>query len=246
VNGKGYGSQLHRALKSPLTPLQKALQRLEKGQVIISYFEGKTKVYQFNPAFPLLYELEQMLKKAYTLLPSPKKRELYLAKEDRKGSAFIHEKAPYILKSFWELLNKITSLTFHAKTKSKDEKGWNGRGQGEVALVKERSHILLFQEKGQWQNAQGEEVSFSNVFRWTLDQKAGVIALEHLRRGADHPVFLFHLAPTGKHALASVDSHLCEGDTYFGQIRFTDDTLHLNWRVIGPVKNEEIDYYYSL
>ena len=94
-------------------------------------------------------------------------------------------------------------------------------------------------------SSKDKKFEFSNVFRWTLDRSAGVISLEHLRRGADHPVFLFHLAPSSKHSLSSVDSHLCEGDAYFGQVHFDRYSLRLNWRVIGPKKNEEIDYYYS-
>lgn len=73
VNGKCYGSQLHKALKTSLTPLQKALSRLEKGGVIMSAYEGKTRMYQFNPSFPLLNELEPLLKKAYTLYSLLKK-----------------------------------------------------------------------------------------------------------------------------------------------------------------------------
>src|SRR5437868_15389637 len=80
VNGKCYGTQLHRSLETPLTPLQNALNRLEKGGLIISYYEGKTRLYQFNPAYPLIGELEYMLKKAYTLLPANKKKEYYLSK----------------------------------------------------------------------------------------------------------------------------------------------------------------------
>ena len=54
VNGKCYGTQLHKTLKTPLTPIQKALERLEKGGILMSYYEGKTRVYQFDPAYPLL------------------------------------------------------------------------------------------------------------------------------------------------------------------------------------------------
>src|SRR4029077_659265 len=112
-------------------------------------------------------------------------------------------------------------------------------------VTKKEDHTLIFHEKGIWQDKEGTEVNFSNVFRWTFDRHAKVIALEHLRRGPDHPVFLFYLAPSGNHSLSSVDSHLCGGDTYFGQIHFDRYSLRLNWRVIGPKKNEEIDYYYS-
>lgn len=239
VNSKCYGTQLHRCLKKPLTPLQKALDRLERGGMIISHYEGKTRIYQFDPGYPLINELEQLLKKTYTLLPAQKKKEYYVIKEFSSAE----ENKGKILFAFWEKLKSVTKLTFHAKTKSK-EGGWNGKGQGEVVQTKESSHILIFTEKGSWQDKEGREMSFSNSFRWTLDPRACVISLEHLRRGIDHPVFLFHLAPSDKQTLSSVDSHLCEGDTYFGQIRFDEKYFRLNWRVIGPRKNEEIDYYY--
>ena len=67
--------------KHPLTPHQKALLRLEKGGVIISFCEGKTRLYRFNPAFPLFHELELLLKKAYHLLPAQEKKGYYVAKE---------------------------------------------------------------------------------------------------------------------------------------------------------------------
>ena len=82
VNGKCYGTQLHRSLNTPLTPLQKALNRLEKGGLISSYYEGKTRLYQFNPGYPLLNELELLLKKAYTLLPADNKKAYYVIKEN--------------------------------------------------------------------------------------------------------------------------------------------------------------------
>lgn len=245
VNGRCYGTQLHRSLNTALTPLQKALHRLEKGGLITSYYEGKTRLYRFHPGFPLMHELEQLLKKAYTILPAHEKKDYYIAKEDHLMQSGTQENKIEILLMFWKRLMSIKQLTFSAKTKSKEESGWSGNGKGDVFIVKKESHVVLFNEKGAWQTKEGTEVCFSNVFRWTLDRSAGVISLEHLRRGVDHPVFLFHLAPSGKNSLSSVDSHLCEGDVYFGQIHFDQYSLRLNWRVIGPKKNEEIDYYYS-
>lgn len=244
VNGRCYGTQLHRFLCTPLTPLQKALLRLEKGGIILSYYEGKTRLYQFNPAYPLLPELEQLLKKAYTLLPPQEKKNYYVSKEEKAN--FNHqENKIHILFDFWKRLNTITQLTFHAKSKSKEEQGWHGKGKGEVTLTKEGDNILIFHEKGYWQGKQGQEMNFTNIFRWTLDRYAGIISLEHLRRGFENPVLLLHLAPANKHLLSSIDSHLCEGDTYFGQIHFDPHSIRLNWRVIGPRKNEEMDYFYS-
>ncbi len=168
-----------------------------------------------------------------------------VAEEDQKTSSAYQESKIETLLAFWDTLTRITQLTFHAKTQSKEEKGWNGKGQGEVLITKECPHTLLFSEKGTWHGKQSGEVSFSNIFRWTLNRNRGLISLEHLRRGPDNPVFLFHLAPIGKHSLASVDPHLCKRDRYFAQIHFDSHGLHLHWRIIGPKKNEKINYYYS-
>src|SRR5688572_16024855 len=78
VNGKCYGTQLHRCLQTALTPIQKALNRLEKGGIISSYYEGKTRLYRFNPTYPFIHELEQLLKKAFTLLPANTKKSYYV------------------------------------------------------------------------------------------------------------------------------------------------------------------------
>ncbi len=243
VNGKTYGTQLHRSLKTPLTPIQKALLKLEKGGLITSYYEGKTRLYQFNPAFPLLNELEQLLKKAYTLLPAHEKKLYYVTKENPSVRLTTPVNRIQVLLAFWDKLASVQQLSCQAKTNSKDTHGWIGKG--DVSLSKEGSNVLLFTEKGSWTDKQSNEMGFTNVFRWTFDRHAGIISLEHLRHGPEHPVFLFHLTPSGTHSLKSVDSHLCGGDVYLGQIHFNQHALHLSWRVIGPKKNEELDYYYS-
>jgi hypothetical protein len=243
VNGKCYGTQLHRLLKTPLTPIQKALERLENGGIILSHFEGKTRLYRFDPAFPVLGELEQLLKKTYTLLSPQEKKLYYMARE--YGTPPLKEvNRPRVLLAFWEKLKTIRKVAFHARTQSKEAHGWDGKGKGEVVVMVEGPNCLIFKEKGSWEGKMGKEIGFSNVFRWTLDKEMSLISLDHLRRGWSNPVFLFHLAPTGQRLLSSIDSHLCEGDAYFGRMHFDNQSLRLSWRVIGPRKNEELDYYY--
>lgn len=240
VNGKCYGAQLKRLLHSPLTPIQKALLRLENGGIILSHYEGKTRLYQFNPAYPLLHELELLLKKAYALLPIQEKKQyayVTLGKATHKERPLLH--------AVWKRLCKVKQLTFHATSKSSDEGGWNGKGKGQVQVTKVNDNVLIFQEKGFWQDRNGQDIAFHNSFRWTLDAIGHTISLEHLRHGIDHPVFLFHLVPSTNQSLASLDSHLCEKDAYFGQIFCDRHTLRLHWRVIGPKKNEEIATYYT-
>ncbi len=69
VNKKCYPSQLKKVFQSPLYSFQKALARLEKGGVIVSHREGKTLIYEFNPRYPFLAELEAFLQKAYSFFP---------------------------------------------------------------------------------------------------------------------------------------------------------------------------------
>lgn len=245
VHGQCYGTQLHRLLDSPLTPIQKALNRLEKGGIILSYYAGKTRLYQFNPSYPLLEELQELLKKAYTLLPAKDKLKYSSVRQQVDLGSMSFKQRKEILNSVWKRLSEVKELSFIATTQSKEQTGWNGKGKGEVLVTDEGKNVLVFQEKGGWQDRNGKTIDFTNIFRWTLNNEMGSIALEHLRRGVNHPVFLFHLAPSGTHSLSSIDSHLCGGDVYFGQVSLDRHHLRLNWRVIGPKKNEEIDYYYT-
>ncbi len=243
VNGKCYGTQIHRLLNIPLTPIQKILRRLENGGIILSEYAGKTKIFRFNPGFPLINELEQLLKKAYTFLSAQEKKAFYVAEE--ASIAKPPESKVHILLDFWEKLSSVKHLTFNATSKSSQQKGWNGKGTGQVIVTKGPLQTLIFTEKGIWKGKVGPDVNFSNTFRWTLDRAAGVISLEHLRRGIDHPVFLFHLVPYSKCSLSSIHPHLCDGDAYFGQVDFDQYGLRLNWRIIVPKKNEFIEYFFS-
>ncbi|MCB1110778.1 MAG: winged helix-turn-helix transcriptional regulator [Chlamydiia bacterium] len=244
ANGKCYGTQLHRILDLPLTPIQKTLRRLENGGLIMSHFEGKTRVYQFNPGFPLMKELEQLLQKSYTLLPAQSRKALYNSDDSPYSPQGRSDNKLRTLLNVWEKLSHVRNLTFNANSKGHQEQEWNGRGTGQVIVTKSSHTSLIYHEKGIWKGRTGPDVNFSNVFRWTLDQTAGILSLEHLRRGPDHPVFLFHLIPISQNALSSIHSHLSEDDTYFGDLHSDQYSLRLSWRVIGPKKNETIEYLY--
>lgn len=252
LNGRCYGSQLAQRLDTPLTPLQHSLQKLEKSGVLRCHYEGKTRYFEFNPNFTLLLELESLLKKAYTLLPACEKKLYYsptfpIRPSPRKPIAGPHTlSSQKTLQSFWEKLVSIQTMCFSAKSKSMGQiTGWNGIGKGVVEVKFEEETVLIFKERGSWISEEKKEHDFSNVFRWTLQLQQGVITLEHLRFGAQHPVFLFSLIPVDANTLESIDSHVCNDDSYFGQIRCDKHFIQFNWRVIGPKKNEEIDYLYT-
>lgn len=149
-----------------------------------------------------------------------------------------------ILLALWQQLQDVTTLTSYVKTgfKQDGERMYIGRAQ--VVIDKTCANTLIFNETGFWEDEHGAHVYFSNVLRWTLDVQALVISLEHLRRGPKAPVFLFYLTPSTKHSLVSVNPYLCGEDTYCGQLHFDHQGLRLNWRVIGPKKNDEIHCCY--
>lgn len=77
VNKKCYPSQLKEIFQKPLYSFQKAFSRLEKGGILVSYKEGKTLLYEFNPRYPFLEELKIFLQKAYGFFPEEIREKYY-------------------------------------------------------------------------------------------------------------------------------------------------------------------------
>lgn len=239
VNEKCYGVQLQNLLKVPLTPIQNALKRLEKRGVLKSSYEGKVRMYRFDPLYPLRWELEAFLKKAYLLLSSEEKRKYcFIHKKDVRPIQEKHREK-YLLQ-FWERLLKVKNLSLQVKTCQAGEKV--GKAKVEISLT--TPSVLLFEERGHWYKNQKADTGFRNTFRWSLDSKSSLITLDHLRYGVKYPVFLFHLTAVSSLRLESVGAHLCKEDTYLGNITWNSDQILFHWRVIGPKKNDELTYCY--
>jgi predicted transcriptional regulator len=77
VNQKCYASELKKCLELPIFGIQNALNRLEKHGVIVSIKVGKTRVYHWNPRYPLLTEFQRFIAKAYSYLPVELKGKCY-------------------------------------------------------------------------------------------------------------------------------------------------------------------------
>ncbi len=61
ANESGYGTEIKNFYKIGLDPVQKQLERLELGSVLVSKNIGKTIVYSFNPRYAFLDELKTLL-----------------------------------------------------------------------------------------------------------------------------------------------------------------------------------------
>ena len=69
VRGEGYGREIARFYNTDLDPIQKQLDKLELGHVLISRVEGRTRLFAFDPGYPFLEQLKRLLEKALSLYP---------------------------------------------------------------------------------------------------------------------------------------------------------------------------------
>ncbi len=140
-------------------------------------------------------------------------------------------------------LRQMRSLRFESC--SAVASGWDGHGTGQVLVEEPGVGIVVFQETGTWQSAVAGRapVSFRNVFRWTAH--ASALRLEHLRHGADSPVWLFDLAPGDHGRWQAIDPHVCGQDGYAASLWLEGETLHVAWTITGPCKRERLRYAYS-
>lgn len=241
VNENCYASEVQRAFDIPLTPLQSIMNKFEKAGILTFEAIGKKKLCRLNPDYPLYNELKTLLKTAFVHLPAQEKKLFLSHKEEWSLSSkdqFKHKKRIALcLNAFWERLEKVRLVSIQTQSA--------GQAFGNVCITKEKDGVLLFTEKGQWVHRTPQELDFNKTIRWSMDYSAGVIALEHLHYGSNHPVFLFHLAPSGPKSLQSIDSHLCLNDCYFGRIEFNDRHIRFLWRILGPRKNEILYHIYS-
>jgi hypothetical protein len=84
LHEKAHATELSRIFESPLDPIQKTLRKLEEGGLLVSFLEGKTRVFQWNPRYPFLKEIQALAEKAYHFLPvTIQKNQYYSTKRKR-------------------------------------------------------------------------------------------------------------------------------------------------------------------
>jgi len=87
VRQEGYAREIARFFEVDLDPIQKQLERLENGGVIYSRKAGRTILFAFNPRYPFLKELKQLLDKVLIFYPDELHQKLTLSRRRprRKG-----------------------------------------------------------------------------------------------------------------------------------------------------------------
>jgi hypothetical protein len=75
---EGYARQIARFFDTDLTPIQKQLAKLEKGNVLVSRAVGRTRLYSFNPRYPMIDELRALLEKTLQFYPQDMREHLLM------------------------------------------------------------------------------------------------------------------------------------------------------------------------
>ncbi len=78
ARGEGYAREISRFFGIALDPVQKQLDKLELGGILASEMKGKTRIYKFNPRYPFLGELKQILEKALSFYPEEERDQLIM------------------------------------------------------------------------------------------------------------------------------------------------------------------------
>lgn len=73
---EGYPRDIARFFSTGLAPVQRQLDALEQGGILVSRLAGRTRLYAFNPRYPLLEELKALLEKAFSFYPAEERERL--------------------------------------------------------------------------------------------------------------------------------------------------------------------------
>jgi hypothetical protein len=84
---EGYAREIARFFKADLKSIQKQLDKLEAGGVLVSRDVGRTRPYTFNLRYPFLNELKGLLEKAFSFYPQEEKDELMMNRRRPRAKA---------------------------------------------------------------------------------------------------------------------------------------------------------------
>jgi len=73
---EGYGREIADFFGTNLRNIQVQLDNLESGGVLVSRRQGRTRLYEFNPRYPLREELIALMERTLTFYPSDERERL--------------------------------------------------------------------------------------------------------------------------------------------------------------------------
>jgi predicted transcriptional regulator len=75
---EGYAREIARFYQTSLDPIQKQLDKLERGGVFVSRTAGRTRLFSLNPRYPFIEELKKLLEKSLSFYPSDVRENLIM------------------------------------------------------------------------------------------------------------------------------------------------------------------------
>jgi predicted ArsR family transcriptional regulator len=78
ARNKGYSREVAGFFSISLNQIQKQMDTLEAGGVLVSQNAGRTRVYEFNPRYPFLKELKALIEKALGFYPEDVRENLLM------------------------------------------------------------------------------------------------------------------------------------------------------------------------
>jgi predicted ArsR family transcriptional regulator len=78
TRSEGYAREIAQLFDTNLYAIQRQLEKLEAGGVLVSQTAGRTRLYQLNPRYPFLNELKQLLEKAFSFYPEDVRESLIM------------------------------------------------------------------------------------------------------------------------------------------------------------------------
>ncbi len=78
ARNKGYSREVAGFFNTSLNQIQKQMDALEAGGVLVSQNVGRTRVYEFNPRYPFLKELKALIEKALGFYPEKVREDLMM------------------------------------------------------------------------------------------------------------------------------------------------------------------------
>jgi transcription initiation factor IIE alpha subunit len=77
VYEKGYATRISNLFGLSLNSVQKQLIKFEETGILVSFLEGRTRVFRWNHRYPFLPELQALLVKALKYLPDSEKSQYF-------------------------------------------------------------------------------------------------------------------------------------------------------------------------
>ena len=85
VYGEGYPLGMARDFRGLCQRNSAATKRLENGGVVASRLVGKVRLYTFNPRYPFLKELKELVAQAYEFVPEKEKDKYFRMRKRPRG-----------------------------------------------------------------------------------------------------------------------------------------------------------------